>query len=88
MIINNSQRTVGDCSWLTASRRGWLVRHMARAEISWILFRFAGQDVAVPGDSLEPDDTLEAVTAAYRQVWQRVDAVAFAAPAGRAAARR
>jgi Protein of unknown function (DUF664) len=55
----------------------WLVKHMARAEVTWILYRFAGLDVAVPGDSPEPDDTLEAVTAAYRQVWQRVDAVAF-----------
>jgi len=56
----------------------WLVRHMARAEVTWILYRFAGQDVAVPGDSLDPDDTLEAATAAYRRVWRRADAVAFA----------
>ena len=26
----------------------WLVRHMARAEVTWLLCRFAGQDVAVP----------------------------------------
>jgi len=56
----------------------WLVRHMARAEVTWILYRFAGQDVAVPGDSLDPGDTLEAATAAYRRVWRRADAVAFA----------
>jgi hypothetical protein len=42
------------------------------------LYRFAGQDVPVPGDSLEPDDTLAAATATYRQVWRRADAVAFA----------
>ena len=56
----------------------WLVKHMARAEVTWILYRFAGQDVAVPGDEPEPADTLAAATAAYRQVWQRSDAVAFA----------
>ena len=56
----------------------WLVKHMARAEVTWILYRFAGQDVAVPGDEPEPADTLAAATAAYRQVWQRADAVAFA----------
>ena len=56
----------------------WLVKHMARAEVTWLLCRFAGQDVPVPGDSLDPDDTLEAATAAYRRVWRRADAVAFA----------
>ena len=55
----------------------WLVRHMARAEITWVLYRFAGQDVVIPGDQPEPGDTLEAVTARYRRVWQQVDPVAF-----------
>ena len=48
----------------------WLVRHMARAEITWMLYRFAGQDVVIPGDQPEPGDTLEAVTASYQRVWQ------------------
>ena len=56
----------------------WLVKHMARAEITWILHRFAGQDVVIPGDQPGPGDTLETVTAGYRQVWQQADAVAFA----------
>lgn len=58
----------------------WLIKHMARAEVRWILYRFAGQDIVVPADEPEPTDTLAAVTAAYRATWQRVDAVAFAAP--------
>ena len=55
----------------------WLVKHMTRAEITWVLRRFAGQDPDIPGDEPQPDDTLDAATAAYRQAWQRVDAVAF-----------
>ncbi len=56
----------------------WLVKHMTRAEITWVLRRFAGQDVAIPGDQPGPGDTLDAVTAAYRRAWQQVDRVAFA----------
>jgi uncharacterized damage-inducible protein DinB len=55
----------------------WLVKHMTRAEITWVLRRFAGQDPVIPGDEPRPDDTLDAAIAAYRQAWQRVDAVAF-----------
>ncbi len=58
----------------------WLVKHMTRAEITWVLRRFAGQDVAIPGDQPGPGDTLDAVTAAYRKAWQQVDRVAFAGP--------
>lgn len=56
----------------------WLVKHMARAETTWILVRFAGQDVVIPADQPGPGDTLETVTAMYRHVWQQADAVAFA----------
>jgi uncharacterized damage-inducible protein DinB len=55
----------------------WLVRHMADAEVRWVLRRFAGQDPEPPGPE-PPGGTLEAAAGAYRQVWQRVDAVAFA----------
>ena len=55
----------------------WLVRHMAAAEATWVLHRFAGQDPGSPG-SEPPGDTLEAAVAGYRQGWLRVDAVAFA----------
>ena len=55
----------------------WLMKHMARAEVTWVLHRFAGQDVAIPADEPEPTDTLALVTDAYRATWQQVDAVAF-----------
>jgi uncharacterized damage-inducible protein DinB len=55
----------------------WLMRHMAAAEATWVLHRFAGQDPAPPGPEPE-NDTLRAAADAYRQGWQRVDAVAFA----------
>jgi uncharacterized damage-inducible protein DinB len=55
----------------------WLIKHMARAEITWVLQRFAGQDVAIPDDTPEPSDTIAAVAQAYRDTWPRVDAVAL-----------
>jgi len=55
----------------------WLVKHMTRAETTWVLHRFAGHDLVIPGDEPQPDDTLYAATGAYRQTWQRVDAAAF-----------
>ena len=58
----------------------WLVKHMTRAEVTWVLRRFAGHDVAIPGDQPGPGETLDAVTAAYRKAWQQVDRVAFAGP--------
>jgi len=55
----------------------WLIRHIADAEVTWVLRRFAGQDPAPPGGERPAEDTLDAAAAAYRDVWQRVDAVAF-----------
>ena len=55
----------------------WLIKHMAQAEIAWVLSRFAGQDVEIPDDTPGPDDTLAAAVHFYRATWQRVDAVAF-----------
>ncbi|HEV3351977.1 MAG TPA: DinB family protein [Acidimicrobiales bacterium] len=57
----------------------WLVRHAARAEITWVLSRFAGEDVIVPEDSIAADDTLVAALGAYRATWGRTDAVIVAA---------
>ena len=56
----------------------WLIKHMARVEITWVLHRFAGHDVAIPVGEPEPGDTLAAAASSYRQAWHRVDAVAFA----------
>jgi uncharacterized damage-inducible protein DinB len=55
----------------------WLIKHMARAEVTWVLRRFAGQDVVIPDDTAGPDDTLAAAIDFYRATWKKVDAVAF-----------
>jgi hypothetical protein len=58
----------------------WLLKHMARAEITWVLYRFAGQDVVVPDDTPQPGERLSDAVDFYSSTWARVDAVAFAAP--------
>ena len=57
----------------------WLVKHLAGAEIIWVLRRFAGEDEPIPDPSPCPGDTVEAAVALYRETWARVDAVVFAA---------
>jgi len=58
----------------------WLIKHMRRAEILWILHRFGGDDSPVPDDAVRPDDVLGEAIAAYRASWALVDAVVSAAP--------
>lgn len=58
----------------------WLTRHMARAEVVWIRVRFAGLDVPLPDDDVQPDDTLVAAVDAYRATWARIDPIIAAAP--------
>ncbi len=53
----------------------WLARHVARAEVVWVLVRFEGRSVRIPEDDFGPEDTLAAAIAAYRQTWVDVDAV-------------
>jgi uncharacterized damage-inducible protein DinB len=57
----------------------WLMRHMARAETTWVLSRFAGEDAIVPEDRVAEDDSLAAAVDAYRAIWARTDAVIVAA---------
>lgn len=57
----------------------WLIKHMASAEITWVLRRFAGQDVIVPDDTPRPGDTLDAAIQFYRATWEGVDGAAFKA---------
>jgi hypothetical protein len=55
----------------------WLVAHMARAEITWVLERFAGLDPSTTGEPA--DGTLAAALAFYRATWSRVDDVVASA---------
>jgi uncharacterized damage-inducible protein DinB len=57
----------------------WLLKHIARAEQSWIVQRFAGQEPTVPNDTVGPDDSVATALAAYRATWARVDAIVAAA---------
>jgi uncharacterized damage-inducible protein DinB len=58
----------------------WLLKHMAQAESVWIVRRFAGQDVEIPEDAVNPDDTVEAAIDAYESVWRRTDHIVAASP--------
>jgi hypothetical protein len=57
----------------------WLVKHLTRAEILWIVCRFADKDATVPDDAVQPGDTVTAVIGRYRAVWAQTDAIALAA---------
>ncbi len=57
----------------------WLIKHMASAEITWMLRRFAGLDVVIPDDAPQPGDTLDAAIQFYRDTWEKADAVAYRA---------
>ena len=57
----------------------WLIKHMASAEITWMLRRFAGLDVVIPDDTPQPGDTLDAAIQFYRDTWEKADAVAYRA---------
>jgi uncharacterized damage-inducible protein DinB len=58
----------------------WLVKHLTTAETLWVLRRFAGEDVALPDDTVTRDDTIAGAVEAYRATWQRVAAVVAAEP--------
>jgi uncharacterized damage-inducible protein DinB len=57
----------------------WLIRHLAAAERSWIIHRFAGGQQPPAGPAAS-DDTLDVASTAYRQTWADVDAVIAATP--------
>jgi len=54
----------------------WLLKHLAQAELRWVLIRFAALDAALPDDTVQPDDTIASVIAGYRAASARVDAIA------------
>jgi uncharacterized damage-inducible protein DinB len=43
-----------------------LVKHLTMVEVAWFQWSFAGLDVPVPNQGLEPGDTTESVIAGYR----------------------
>ncbi len=56
----------------------WLVTHMAGAEESWIVRRFAGlaTDVVEEPPAASSDEAVAVAVARYRGVWETVDALA------------
>lgn len=54
----------------------WLPKHLAQAELRWVLIRFAALDTALPDDVVQPDDTIASVIAGYRAASAHVDAIA------------
>ena len=60
----------------------WLLQHVARTETLWMEIRFAGRDVPVPADTVDPEDTVAEALDAYREVWSRTDAIVADADLG------
>jgi hypothetical protein len=54
----------------------WLPKHLAQAEIRWVLVRFAALDATLPDDSVQPHETAASVIAGYRAASAQADAVA------------
>ena len=42
-----------------------IVKHLTRVEVAWFQWGFAGLDVRIPDDDLQPDDTRASVVADY-----------------------
>lgn len=57
----------------------WLVLHMARAEVTWVQYRFAGMDVEVPDDVATADDTLAEAIGRYREESRSSDGIVIGA---------
>ena len=54
----------------------WLVGHVADAEQTWVVRRFAGRGVTLPGGAVTAvSDDLAASVAAYRATWTVVDGI-------------
>lgn len=53
----------------------WIVQHLAMAETLWLARRFAGRDVTLPADTVQPGDTVQDAVASYRSVWTTTDAI-------------
>jgi hypothetical protein len=53
----------------------WLLKHVRRAEIIWVLQRFVGEPGPMPDDTVHPEDTVADAVAAYEATCAEVDAV-------------
>ena len=58
----------------------WLLTHLTRAEVLWIVHRFAGENAELPAGEVLSGDTVDSAIDAYRRTWEQVDAVIAAAP--------
>jgi hypothetical protein len=54
----------------------WLVKHLAQAEISWLVRRFGGVAADLPVAEVRPEDTVASVIEGYRAANARADGVA------------
>jgi hypothetical protein len=54
----------------------WLMKHMARAEVTWMQSRFAGRTIEIPDDSVRSGDTLHRSVALYRSSWRESETIA------------
>lgn len=58
----------------------WLVKHLTRAESTWVEARFAGLVVKQPVEEVKAGDMLSQVIDDYRQGWERIDAIVSRTP--------
>lgn len=74
-----TQAQVAEPATATGTSLLWLVQHLRRAEIIWVLIRFAGRDLPMPDDAVRLDEPIERSIEEYRATWAEVDAVVAAA---------
>jgi hypothetical protein len=53
----------------------WLAKHLAGAETTWVLQRFAGRTDVGRDDEVRAEDTVDAAVDHYRATWAAVDEV-------------
>ena len=58
----------------------WLMKHIAGAEITWIVVRYAGETVPPRDDTVQAGDPHAAAVENYVATWAQVDAIVAAAP--------
>jgi Protein of unknown function (DUF664) len=64
-----------------------LIKHLTSVEVGWFEFAFAGTDVDVPGEEIQPGDTVAAAVAAYQDVAQANNPIVLGSELARRCAR-